>query len=68
LGEAFADLDGRGLAGTVGSQQAKAFAGRDLEVEASYGDDVAKRLAESVDAEGEARGYERGACSHGGGR
>ena len=51
LGEALADLDGGGLAGAVGAQQAEAFAGPDLEVESVYGDDVGVSLAEAADEE-----------------
>ena len=57
LGEALADLDGGGLAGAVGSEQAEALARTDLEVEAVDGDDVAVGFAELAEEE---RGGEPG--------
>jgi hypothetical protein len=42
----FEDLDRRGLAGAVRSEQAKALAGADREVEARDGDDVAETLGQ----------------------
>ena len=44
----FADLDGGGLAGAVGAQQAEALARAHLEIEAVHRDDVAIGLAESA--------------------
>ena len=41
-----ADLDGRRLARTVGSQKAEALAGEDLEIEAIHRDDILIGLAE----------------------
>ena len=52
LGEALADLDGSGLAGTVGSQEAEALARTDLEVEAVDRDDVTEGFAELAEDEG----------------
>ena len=42
------DLDGRRLAGAVRAEQAEALAGRDLEVEAGDGDDVAVALLQAA--------------------
>jgi hypothetical protein len=52
VGQAFADLDGGGLAGAVGTQEAEALAGADVEVEPVHRDDVAVSLAEPADEEG----------------
>src|SRR6185503_783517 len=49
--EALADLDRRRLAGAVRAEQAEAFAGLHLEVEAVHGDDVLERLTKIADAE-----------------
>ena len=49
--EPLADLDGGGLAGAVGAEQAEALARTDLEVEAVDRDDVAVGLAELADEE-----------------
>src|SRR5207249_6352288 len=51
-GEAFADLDGGGLAGPVGPEEAEALSGPDLEVEAVHGGDVAVSLAEAAENQG----------------
>src|ERR1041385_5404378 len=51
-GEAFADLDGGGLAGAVGPEEAEALARPDLEVEAVHGDDIAVLLAEAAEDQG----------------
>ena len=50
--QALADLDRRGLAGAVRSEQAETLAGVDLEVDAVDGDDVLIRLPEILDAQG----------------
>ena len=39
LGEALDDLDGRGLAGAVGAEQAETLAGLDRQVQAAHGFD-----------------------------
>ena len=49
--EPFADLDGGGLARAVGTEQAEALAGTDLEVEPVHRDYVAVGLAELADDE-----------------
>ena len=54
--EALADLDGGGLAGAVGTEQAEALARTDLEVEAVDGDDVTVGFAELAEDEGEGLG------------
>ena len=46
--QALADLDSRGLAGAVGTEETEAFARLDLEVEAVDRDNRAERLPESV--------------------
>ena len=51
LGEALADLDGGGLAGAVGPEEAEALARTDLEVEAVDGDDVTVGFAELAEEE-----------------
>jgi hypothetical protein len=51
LGESLTDLDGGGLSGAVGSQQAEALAGPDLEIEAVYGNHLGVLLTESSNEE-----------------
>jgi len=46
--QAFEDLDGGGLAGAVGPQQAEALAATHLEIEARHGHDVGEALDEAV--------------------
>ena len=50
-GQAFADLDGGGLAGAIGSEQAEALAGAHFEFEAVDGDDIFISLAKTCDAQ-----------------
>ena len=52
LGQPFADLDRRRLAGAVRAEQAEALAGAHVEIEAVDGDDVLVGLAEIGDAQG----------------
>ena len=49
--EAFADLDRRRLAGAVGPEQPEALAGRNLEIEAAYGNDVVVGLSKTANAQ-----------------
>jgi hypothetical protein len=46
--ETFADLDGRGLPGSVRTEQAKTLASEDLEVEAVHCDDILIGLTETA--------------------
>jgi hypothetical protein len=50
-GEAFADLDRRGLAGAVRPEQAETLAGPDLQLDAVDGDDILERLPEIAHAQ-----------------
>jgi hypothetical protein len=49
--EPFADLDRGRFSGTVGAEEAEAFAGLDLKVEAIDGDDIVICLTETLDSE-----------------
>jgi hypothetical protein len=49
LDQAGDDRDGRGLAGTVGSEQAVGLPRRDVEADVTYRFDVAEALADAVD-------------------
>ena len=51
-GQAFANLDGGRLAGAVRPEQAEAFAGADLQVDAVDSHHVAVRLAQAADLQG----------------
>src|SRR6266571_4047846 len=47
-GQSLENLDGRGLAGAVGPEQAEAFAGPDREIETRDGDDVAEAFGQGA--------------------
>ena len=51
VGEAFADLDGGGLAGAIGAEQAEALAAVDFEIEAIDGDHIGEGFAQGAEEE-----------------
>src|SRR4029453_15033939 len=57
LVESLADLDRRGLTGTIGTEQAEAFTGPDLEVELVNGASLPVKLPEPVDGNGWLSGH-----------
>jgi hypothetical protein len=55
-GEPFADLDGGGLTGAIGTEQTEAFRRAHFQIEAVHGDDILVNFAKLVHAKGGLRG------------
>jgi hypothetical protein len=58
--QAFQNLDGRGLAGAVGSEQAENFSRLNLEVDSFHGVDLTVGFLQTVDRDRCGRGVHRG--------